>query len=193
LALSASQVGALCAVGYWGYAMRWVLLIVGLVIGFVAGGGSIIYLQQQNKDTGEMAIVFPEKFYYDTEAMVAVSGTLTGQGMAYPNNTYSIGCYRDMKECWLTYVQAIGGLLIGRMDAPFAYDIRSWTANEIVAGYDAPFGCYKTTITIERASKRLLWVEEPVNQTKPFCKDAENKIRKYTIEDSPGYKRTKSR
>lgn len=172
--------------------MRWVLLIVGLVVGFGSGAASILFLQQRNKDTGEMAIVFPQKNYYDSEAMVAVSGTLTGPGMAYPNNTYSIGCYRDLKECWLTYVDAIGGLLIGRMDAPSAYDIKSWTANEIVAGYDAPFGCYKTTITIERATKEVLWVEEPVNQTKPFCKDTENKIRKFSIEDSPGWKRVRS-
>lgn len=176
--------------------MKWVLLIVGLVIGFVGGAGSIVYLQQQNKDTketGEMAIIFAPKNYYDTEAAVLVSGTLTGPGQAYPNNTYSIACYRDMKECWMTYVSAIGGLQIGRMDAPSAYDIKSWTANEIEAAYDAPFGCYKTTITIERSTKQLLWVEEPINQTKPFCKNAENKIRKYTIEDSPGWKRMQSR
>ena len=35
--------------------MRWVFLCVGLVVGFVSGAGSIIYLQMSNaKDTGEM-------------------------------------------------------------------------------------------------------------------------------------------
>ena len=121
--------------------------------------------------------------------MVAVSGTLTGEAIAYPNNTYSIACFQERKECWMTSVDAIGAQQIGRMDAPYEYDIRSWTKSEIVAAYDAPFGCFKTTITITRATKAVLWVEEPVNQTKPFCKDAENKIRKYSIEDSPGWKR----
>jgi len=166
--------------------MRWVLLLFGLVVGYIGGAGSIIYLQMSSaKDTGEMSIVFAPKNYYDTEQMVAVSGTLTGQGMAYPNNTYSIACYQEMKECWMTYVDAIGAQQIGRMDAPSAYDIRSWTRNEVVAGYDAPFGCFKTTITIARSTKEVLWVEEPVNQTKPFCKDAKNEIRKFSIEDLP--------
>ncbi len=35
----------------------------------------------------------------------------------------------------------------------------------------------------------MLWVEEPVNQTKPFCKDAKNETRKFTIEDSPAWKK----
>jgi hypothetical protein len=170
--------------------MRWVLLLMGLVVGFTGGAGSIIYLQMSGaKDTGEMSIVFAPKNYHDTERLVAVSGTLTGPGMAYPNNTYSIACYQEMKECWMTYVDAIGAQQIGRMDAPSAYDIKSWTRNEVVAGYDAPFGCFKTTITIARSTKEVLWVEEPVNQTKPFCKDAKNEIRKFSIEDSPGWKK----
>jgi hypothetical protein len=170
--------------------MRWIILLAGLVVGFVGGAGSIIYLQMSNaKEPGEMSIVFAPKNYYDSEQMVAVSGTLTGPGMAYPNNTYSIACYQQMKECWMTYVDAIGAQQIGRMDAPSPYDIRSWTRNEIVAGYDAPFGCFKTTITIARSTKEVLWVEEPVNQTKPSCKDAKNETRKFLIEDSPGWKR----
>jgi hypothetical protein len=164
-------------------------LIVGAVVGFVGGAGSLIYFQQRNKNSGEVSIIFAPKNYYDSEQMVAISGTLTGPGMAYPNNTYSIGCYQERKECWLTSVNAIGDEQVGRMDAPYEYDIRSWTNNEIVAVYDGAFGCFKTTITIARTTKELLWVEEPVNQTKPFCKDAENKIRKFSIEDSPGWKR----
>jgi hypothetical protein len=167
--------------------MKWALLIVGLVIGFVGGAGSLIYLQERNKDTGEMSIVFAPKNYYENEALVAVSGTLTGDGMAYPNNTYSIACFKDRKECWLTSVNAIGGQQIGRMDAPYEYEIRKWSPYEVVAGGDGTFGCSKTTITIDRKSKEVLWVEEPVNQTQVMCAKSENKIRKYTIENSPGW------
>ena len=111
--------------GYWGdVAMRSVLFLVGLVLGFLGGVGTIIYLQQRNKDTGEMSIVFAQKNYYETPAVVTVSGTLTGEGLGYPNNTYSIACFQDRKECWMTSVEAIGGLQIGRMDSPYAYDIR---------------------------------------------------------------------
>jgi hypothetical protein len=61
--------------------MRSVLFLVGLVLGFLGGVGTIIYLQQRNKDTGEMSIVFAQKNYYETPAVVTVSGTLTGEGL----------------------------------------------------------------------------------------------------------------
>jgi len=167
--------------------MRIVLLLVGLAIGLLIGAGAMIYLQERNNDTSEMAIVFAQKLYYDTADVVTVSGTLTGEGLGYPNNTYSIGCFKDRKECWMTSVQAIGGLQIGRMDSPYAYDVRKWSAYEVVAGDDGTFGCSKTTITIDRKSQQVLWVEEPVNQTQVMCAKSENKIRKYTIENSPGW------
>src|SRR3954447_15363900 len=101
--------------------MKWVLLVVSLLVGFLGGVAGILYLQQGNKDTGETSIVFAKKLYYETPAVVMVSGTLTGEGLAYPNNTYSIACFQDRKECWATSVQAIGGQQIGRMDAPYSY------------------------------------------------------------------------
>ena len=170
--------------------MRSVLFLVGLVLGFLGGVGTIIYLQQRNKDTGEiagreMSIVFAKKNYYETPDMVTVSGTLTGEGLGYPNNTYSIACFQDRKECWMTSVEAIGGLQIGRMDSPYAYDIRKWSPYEVIAGDDGTFGCFKTTITIDRQSQQVLWVKEPVNQTQVRCAKSDDKIRKYTIENSP--------
>jgi hypothetical protein len=170
-----------------GVRMKTVLLLTGLVVGFLSGAGGLIYLQERNKVTGEMSIMFGPKNYYDSGEFVAVSGTLTGAGIGYPNNTYSIGCYKDRNECWLTSVNAIGGQQIGRMDAPYEYEISKWTQTEVVAGFESQFACVKTTITIERTTKEVLWVEEPVNQTKPICKQAENNIRKYTIENSPGW------
>ncbi|MHC2435135.1 hypothetical protein [Bradyrhizobium sp. USDA 4451] len=144
----------------------------------------------KHKSAGEMDIVFADKLYYETADTVTVSGTLSGEGIGYPNNTYSIGCFKDRKECWLTSAQAIGALQIGRMDTPYAYEIKKWSSSEIVAGDDGSFGCFKTTITIARQSKQVLWVEEPVNQTQMMCAKSENKIRKYTIESSPGWART---
>jgi hypothetical protein len=170
--------------------VRWGFLLVGLLLGFV-GGASLIYIQSRSAGagTGEMAILFDSKNYYDSDAFVAVSGTLTGPDMAYPNNTYNITCYQQISQCWSSEIEAIGDRQIGRLGPPAEYDVRSWAQNEIVAGENAPFGCFKTTITIARNSHEVLWVEEPINQTKPFCKDAKNETRKFTIEDSPGWKK----
>jgi hypothetical protein len=170
--------------------MKWVRLIVGLVVGFVAGAGSLVYLQERNRatqDTGEMSIIFAKKFYYDNSELVTVSGTLTGLGQAYPNNTYSIACFKERTECWLTSVSAIGTQQIGRMDPPYAYEVRKWWDSEVVAGDNGTLACIKTTVTIDRKSEQVLWVEEPVNQTKVMCAKSENKTRKFTIENSPGW------
>ncbi len=125
--------------------MKAAIFIVGLVIGIVCGGGAILYLQERNKNPDSNTIVFAGKFFYDSKDFVGVSGTLTGDGQAYPNNSYSIGCYKDRGECWLSSVQEIGGHQVGRMDAPYEYEIKKWSQSEVVAGDDGTFGCYKTT------------------------------------------------
>jgi hypothetical protein len=125
--------------------MRWVLFVVGLLIGLVGGAGGMLYLVMQNKAAAETdEIVLAPKAFLDNDASVSASGTMTGDGLAYPNNSYSIGCYRDHKECWITGFEQIGPKQIGRMDAPYSYDIVKWTPYEVVAGDDGGIGCFKT-------------------------------------------------
>jgi hypothetical protein len=169
--------------------LRWTLFVVGLLIGLVGGAGGMLYLVVQNKTAEFDDIVLAEKMFFDNDAAVSASGTMTGDSVAYPNNSYSIGCYKDQKECWVSSVEQIGPKQIGRMDAPYSYDIVKWTPYEVVAGDDGGSGCFKTTITISRKSKDVLWVEEPVNQTQPFGKTADTKIRKRWMVDAPGWKR----
>lgn len=165
--------------------MRVISFFIGIVLGLVGGATGMLLLQERNRAAATDEIMLQQKFFYSTDAFVNVSGTLTGKGLAYQNNTYSMGCYRDQKQCWLTYIEQIGPNQIGRMDAPYAYEIKQWSTREIVAGDEGTFGCFKTTITINRDLKELLWVQEPVNQTQSLCKDADTSIRKYTIEDFP--------
>ena len=77
------------------------------------------------------------------------------------------------------------------MEGPKWFPIVKWNALEIVAT-DEPgtFGCVKITITIDRKQQTLLWSEEPANQNLANCKETDTNIHKYTIEDSPGWKRT---
>jgi len=166
--------------------MRAVVFIVGLVVGLGCGVGGILYLKDG------MSTEFANKSYHDDkEDVVTASGTLTGE-IEFPNNTCSIGCYRDLNQCWIACVQAISGSQLGPIIAPFFYEISSWTANEIVATSSVYSGaliaCYRTTIKIERSTEQVLWGEEPVNQTKSICKDSENKSRKSSIEDAPRWK-----
>jgi hypothetical protein len=84
----------------------------------------------------------------------------------------------------------IGARHLGRLEIAI-YPLTSWTPYEVVAtdGASGLYGCLKTTITIARKTETAVWVDEPLNQTKPECLRAEGKIRKYSVEDPPFWKR----
>ena len=87
-------------------------------------------------------------------------------------------------------IEQIGDHQIGRIDCVSIYPITKWNAYEITAAEElSDYGCSRTTITITRKSQNALWVEEPVNQTRPQCLKSYGKVRKFTIEDSLGWKR----
>jgi len=173
------------------------IFVCGLLLGAVGAFGALIYLETRNKPAQDDSILFAPKNFYDSKekqlgefGYVAISGTLTGKGLGYPNNTHAVSCIGAYKACFISSVSQIGHDQIGRMDNPYAYPIVKWTEYEVVA-QDEPslIGCLRVTITIDRKSEALLWLEEPINQTKPNCKDADTTIRKYSIEDPPGWKR----
>ncbi len=133
-------------------------------------------------------IIFAAKNFWDNYGAVAISGTLTGDGIAYKNNTHSIWCIEERKECLITSIEQIGDKQIGSLAYPYSIPVMKWTDYEVVAAEDPGlFACSRTTITISRKSQTALWVQEPINQTKPACKKSDTKIYKWTIEDSPGW------
>jgi hypothetical protein len=76
------------------------------------------------------------------------------------------------------------------MDGPLLYPVVKWDEDEVIATTGpSDTMCSNVTITIERKQGTLLWVEEPINQSRPIRKYSNPKIAKYTIEDSPGWKR----
>ena len=90
----------------------------------------------------------------------------------------------------VAYAEQIGPRQVGRINGPTVFPVVNWTADEVVASDNSL--CVKYTITIDRQTKTLLWVETPINQTTIACKDADNAIRKATIEHSLFWQRTKS-
>jgi hypothetical protein len=168
------------------------IFILGLVAGAIAAFGTVIYFYTHRPPEDD--ILFAEKHFNDPNTSeypsLYISGTLTGKGVAYPNNTYAVACYGLYKACFVSSVEQIGPKHMGRMDGPWAVPIVKWNDYELVAQDEVPLlSCFRTTITIDRKGKSLLWVDEPVNQTKPICKDSDTNMRKYSIEDAPGWKR----
>ena len=48
--------------------------------------------------------------------------------------------------------------------------------------------CVRITIRLERMTNTAVWVEEPINQALAACKDLDNKVYKWAIEDPPFWK-----
>ncbi|MDB5608696.1 MAG: hypothetical protein JWP25_5596 [Bradyrhizobium sp.] len=129
-------------------------------------------------------IIFDSKNFADNGLAVGITGTLTGDGVLFKNNTYSIWCIKDREECLIATIAQMsgGGNHIGRLDYPYSMPITKWTVSEVVASDDpSEWSCFKTTITIERKSETALWVQEPINQAKPACLKSDTKIHKLTI------------
>jgi hypothetical protein len=177
--------------------MKWIFLVVGLVLGAIAAFATVVYAQMNRRDEVD-DVLFPEKEYYEAgDVTVGISGTLTGKEMGYPNNTYAIVCFKERGECWYNNIRQIGKSHVGRLDFPGSIAIKKWNEYEVIASddaYEGPYGwqCFKTTITISRKTKTALWVDEPINQLRPACAQADTQVRKYTIEDSPGEKRLRT-
>lgn len=169
--------------------------IGGVLVGAVGAFGIVIYLDT-HKPAQNGQIMFAKRSFFDTKkagleaGFVGISGTLTGVDLAYPNNTYAVGCSKEYKACFVTFVEQIGHNQIGRIQDPYWYPIVKWDDYEVIAQEEAgPIGCYRVIITIDRRSQGLLWLREPINQTQPNCKDTSPNIQKYTLEDSPEWKR----
>jgi hypothetical protein len=162
--------------------------VIAVVVGAVALLGSAARAADDD-------IVFAPKNYADFgELTVGISGTLTGDGIGYKNNTRAIFCIKDRMECWVSSVEQIGDKQIGRIDYPYFYPVTKWTAQEVIAEEESAFfHCSKTTITISRRQQTALWVQQPINQTRPECKDSDMRIYKWTIEDSSGWKRLRGK
>jgi hypothetical protein len=171
--------------------MKWTLFVLGLLIGAAGTFTAVRFAPGKAPSPDDDQIVFPEKVFAQSPTWVTISGTLTGEGLGYPNNTYIVACNQETNGCDVTYIEQIGQNQMGRLAVPVTYPVVKWNDDEVVATTSglSEIMCSKSTMTIERKQGTLLWVEEPINQSRPMCKHSDPKIAKYTIEDSPGWKR----
>jgi hypothetical protein len=136
---------------------------------------------KQQVGRSDETITFPDKVFVGTKEFVAAKGTMTADWVAYKNNTYSILCVPD--QCIVADVEQIGRDQIGSIDGPTTYPIKRWTdVGEVVAEDESL--CSRITITLDRRTESVLWVETPINQTTLACKNADPNIRKATLEAS---------
>jgi hypothetical protein len=161
--------------------MRWIFVVLAAA------------LCLDNSRADDEDIIFAAKLFVDLPryGSVAISGTLTGDGIAYKNNAISISCFKDRQECYIAYIQQIGHNQMGRLQFVDIYPIAKWDDKEVVAVQEVgELDCARITIAITRKSQSALYVREPINQTRPQCSQfPDEKVYRWTIEDSPGHKR----
>jgi hypothetical protein len=135
------------------------------------------------EDTG---IIFPPKLFVGVPAYVAAKGTLVADWLAYKNNNYSFRCVPE--ECIVASFEQIGNNQVSSVDGPVTYPVTRWSADgEVVAESDSL--CSHITITLDRQTRSVLWVETPIHQTEIYCKRAYTNIRKATLETSLFWRR----
>jgi hypothetical protein len=152
----------------------------------------------------DQQITFGPKVFSASGEYVYVTGSLTGDDVS--NNTVVINCEKQRMECVTFSVYQIGENQIGRPYGPDIYPVMKWDAREIIATQSDEVHCLKTTISIKRESQdsgTVVWVEEPINQTSTHCKEQNDlvrkaglgprRLRKFTIEDSPAWRRIHAR
>jgi hypothetical protein len=135
-------------------------------------------------------IAFPMKLFVGERAFVAAKGTLTADWIAYKNNTFSISC--DSTECIVASIDQIGPKQVGEIDGPMIYPLKSWSEEDKVVAEGQTL-CSRITITLDRKSETVLWVETPINQTAIECKNADSQVRKATLEASLFWRRRRER
>ncbi|WP_316229010.1 hypothetical protein [Bradyrhizobium sp. SZCCHNR1070] len=157
--------------------------LAAIVVWFVAPQ----FLGASQQTLGDQDIVFPVKSFVGTKAYVGAKGTLVADWIAYKNNTYSIMCVPE--ECTVASVEQIGPRLISSIDGPIIYPVKRWTTDDQVVAEDDAL-CSRITITLDRKTETVLWVESPINQTDLACKNADNNLRKATLGSSLHWRRS---
>jgi hypothetical protein len=89
----------------------WFLAFVGATI--------LLFRQAPGAASRDDDILFAPKNFADSgDQLVGISGTLTGDGVAYKNNTMVVSCEKDRKECFTYSIEQIGHIQIGRIRGP---------------------------------------------------------------------------
>jgi hypothetical protein len=123
---------------------------------------------------------------------VIVKGAITGAGVGYKNNEITLSCSRVEGECYYAGISQIGYNQVSGPDPVSFLKIAEWNKSYISAkssAEDDKMGCMKITVNINRSTKDVEWVEEPINQATPMCDHADNKTYKWFIDSPPSWKR----
>lgn len=157
------------------------LILLAMSIGVVLG-----CTQHEPKD---QPILFGQKRFNDLPGdAIFVSGTLTGKGVGFPNNTYGIYCSRPEMQCVVVDVVQVGPNQVGDLSVPLIYEVTSWNDDMVVAFTMDAIGCRRETVSLLRKAESVSWVQELDKNAVEACEGVDRSTYRWTIEDAPGWK-----
>jgi hypothetical protein len=120
----------------------------------------------------------------NNNSILTASGTWTGEGIGYKNNTNRIICYQKDMICTIQSVEQIGEKQISSIAYPTQYSISKWDSDTIISSIDDKINCHKSTISILQKIKMIILTDEYFEYDNDQCKSADRKSYKWTLEDS---------
>lgn len=179
-----------CVLVAWGNVVtKW-----GKIALFVAGalvGGFVEWsaLHQPSVGAGgEEPWALPDFQYFEynppgAEA-VFITGTLIGDHVGYSVNTWNIHCIKSDSVCRVADVEEIGRRQLGEINVA-DWPVSSWTPTTIVAvdTLGPTQSCARNTITIDRRTKTVRFLSEPVNSDSDFCTKGRKLMGPPAVED----------
>jgi hypothetical protein len=103
---------------------------------------------------------------------IFITGSLKGERVGYPYNTWNIRCFRSEERCEVSNVSEIGKNQLGEIDT-VDWPIISWTDSVVVLQDDNSANdtaCARATITINREGKSVDYTSASINADKDYCK-----------------------
>ena len=99
---------------------------------------------------------------------ISITGTLKGDDVGYPNNTWEISCYQEEMKCRVAEAKEIGFRQLGRIDVS-DWTITAWNATTVTADEGDPSSCAHNLIVLNRIAKTVAYTSSPQNQDKDYC------------------------
>jgi hypothetical protein len=171
--------------------IQWAKATIGIVC-FIAGAvvaGFVVLHPWMKSPDPATNITFPDEYFSAdvpnapfNDDYVSVQGRwdVQGDGLFYKNNFFTVACDRDKQECLHSIIQQ-GGFsdYVADIDPPTRIPITKWSAAMIIASSGEADRCSRTTINIDRRNRTAEFVQEPINQSDPYCETSDARIYKY--------------
>jgi len=138
-------------------------------------------------------IIFSIKDFSDAGDTVHVEGTLTGDGVGYKDNRWSITCFQSSRGCLSVRIETLG-VQVFPIGIPGSFTVRVWTPDRIVADDSAPCGAKPDRVKEDwQTVTSDTWIIDRNRQTAELIEHPclGSKTYHWTIEDPPFWKKAK--